>query len=70
MQNERVLWVVRLWSQVEVNANSVERVQECECSPRYLIKALKLIVFDNRPRARARGAGRDRATSRVAFSRG
>lgn len=30
LQNERILWLVRLWSVVEVNANSIERVQECE----------------------------------------
>ncbi|KAM0753978.1 hypothetical protein T439DRAFT_342117 [Meredithblackwellia eburnea MCA 4105] len=26
--NERILWLVRLWSQVEINFNSVERVRE------------------------------------------
>ncbi|GAA5979907.1 hypothetical protein JCM11641_007582 [Rhodosporidiobolus odoratus] len=26
--NDRIIWVVRLWAQVEVQANSVERVQE------------------------------------------
>lgn len=31
--SDRMLWVVRMWSQVEVNANSIERVLECERAP-------------------------------------
>lgn len=30
--NERILWVVRLWSVVEINFNSVERIRECAFS--------------------------------------